>query len=89
MPKATSGPLPLPRTLAGVRTALFEALERLRSGDLSPTEATATSGLAKEIINAAALQLKYEDAYHHGRIGKTLREIELAPDGTLKIAGPK
>lgn len=72
-------PKKLSRTLAGVREALFDALDALRNGSMEPAAARATVDLCKGIVDAASLQLDYEKAYGEKKIGNALRSIELVP----------
>lgn len=72
-------PRALPRTLSGVREALFDALDRLRAGDMKVDEARSTAELCKGIIASAAIQLDFEQAYAKKQIGKDLLRVELVP----------
>jgi hypothetical protein len=72
-------PKKLNRTLAGVREALFDALDRLRDGTMEPTEAKATAELCKGIVESASLQLDYEKAWGQKLIGDKLRAVALVP----------
>ncbi len=45
------------RTSAGLRDALFEAIERVRDGDLEPHAAMAMSTIAKQICNSVQLDI--------------------------------
>lgn len=75
----SEGPKKLNRTLAGVREALFDALDRLREGTIEPPEAKATADLCKGIVDSASLQLDYEKAWGQKLIGDKLKAIELVP----------
>lgn len=73
----------LTRTLAGLREALFDELDRLRSGESDYKRAAATAALAKGILDATSLQLQYEKAWHEKKIGAKLKSIELTDTGHL------
>lgn len=45
------------RTSAGLRDALFDALDSLRNGEIEPGEAKATATVAQQIINTVQLEL--------------------------------
>lgn len=75
----SEAPKVLNRTLAGVREALFEELDRLRNGECDVKRAAATALLCKGIIDSAALQLQYEKAWQEKKISDKLRAIELVP----------
>lgn len=47
------------RTSAGLRDALFDTLDDLRSGKTSPRAAAAVAGLAGQIVNVTRLELHY------------------------------
>jgi hypothetical protein len=76
---AVEKPKKLNRTLAGVREALFDALDQMREGTLEPQHARSTVEICKGIVDAASLQLDYEKAWHEKKIGDKLRGIELVP----------
>lgn len=46
------------RTSAGLRDALFDAIERVRDGDMSPDDAKAISGLAQQICTSVELEIE-------------------------------
>lgn len=46
------------RTSAGLREALFSAMEKLRDGDMMADDAKAFAGLAKEISNTVRLEIE-------------------------------
>lgn len=46
------------RTSAGLRDALFMALEQLRNGDMESGDAKAFAGLAREISNTVRLEIE-------------------------------
>lgn len=48
---------PIERTSAGLRDALFEAMDNLRNGEIEPMEAKALSSLAKEICQTVKLEI--------------------------------
>lgn len=45
------------RTSSGLRDALFDAIERVRDGDMASEDAKAISGLASQIVNTVQLEL--------------------------------
>lgn len=73
----------LTRTLAGLREALFDELDLLRSGQTDYKRAAATAALAKGILDATSLQLQYEKAWREKKVGDRLRTIELTDAGHL------
>lgn len=46
------------QTSAGLRDALFDAMEKLRDGDMVPDDAKAMALLAKEITNTVRLEIE-------------------------------
>lgn len=46
------------RTSAGLRDALFDAMERVRDGDMMAEDAKAISGLASQICNTVQLEIE-------------------------------
>lgn len=46
------------RTSAGLRDALFDAMEKVRDGDMMAEDAKAISGLAGQICNTVQLEIK-------------------------------
>lgn len=68
------------RTLAGVREAMFEAIDALREGRINADSARATAELGKTIITSASLQLEYEKAWADKKISERLRAVELVPE---------
>ena len=46
------------RTSAGLRDALFDAIERVRDGDMAAEDAKALAGLAGQICNTVQLEIK-------------------------------
>jgi hypothetical protein len=49
---------PVVRTSAGLRDALFDALDSLRNGEIEPQEAKATATVAQQIVNTVQLELE-------------------------------
>lgn len=45
------------RTSAGLRDALFDAIEKVRDGDMMAEDAKAISGLAAQICNTVQLEI--------------------------------
>ena len=45
------------RTSRGLRNALFEQLDLLRSGEVTPTQARAVASIATQILNSARLEI--------------------------------
>lgn len=72
-------PVKLNRTLAGVREALFDEMDRLRAGTSEAKDSAVIALLAKGIIDSASLQLQFEKAWHEKKISDRLRAIELVP----------
>ena len=48
------------RSSAGLRDALFDELDALRSGDANPARANATARLASEIIHTVEMELEVQ-----------------------------
>jgi hypothetical protein len=46
------------RTSAGLRDALFDAIDDVRSGRMDPQNAKAIAGLSREIINSVKLEVE-------------------------------
>lgn len=50
------------RTSAGLRDALFDAMEQLQNGEIEANEAKAMASLAREICNTVQLELNVQRA---------------------------
>lgn len=46
------------RTSAGLRDALFDAMERLRDGDMPPEDAKALAALSHQICSTVSLEIE-------------------------------
>ncbi len=46
------------RTSAGLRDALFDAIEKVRDGEMAHEDAKAISGLASQICNSVSLEIE-------------------------------
>jgi hypothetical protein len=57
---------PMARTSIGCRDALFDALDGLRSGTMTPTLANATAKVIGEIVNTVQLELNVAKFVQHG-----------------------
>lgn len=68
MKNAAANTPPVARTSAGLREALFDELDGLRSGRTTPNKANATAKLADQIINTVRMELDVER--HISRIGQ-------------------
>ena len=61
------------RNTQGLRDALFDEIDQLRSGDGDPTRAMAVANLAKQIINIAKVELDFHrEAMRQQEAGRTL-----------------
>lgn len=49
---------PIARTSAGLRDALFDAIEKVRDGDMVAEDAKAVAGLAAQICNTVQLEIQ-------------------------------
>jgi hypothetical protein len=76
---------PVARTSAGLRDALFDAIDGVRSGKLDPHRAKALAGLAREVVNTVKLEIdihklgkpiKAEDAFYIAALPLGQKEIE-------------
>lgn len=73
------------RTSAGLRDALFDAIDGVRGGKLDPHRARAIAGLAREVVNTVKLELeihklgkpiKEEDAFYIAALPLGSKELE-------------
>jgi len=48
------------RTSAGLRDALFNAMEQLREGDIEASDAKAMAALAREIVHSVQLEIEVQ-----------------------------
>jgi hypothetical protein len=53
---------------AGLRSHLFQELERLRSGESNPTQAKAVAVVAEKIIKSVEVQMQYEQLVHQDKL---------------------
>lgn len=64
------------QTTEGLRRALFDQLDQLRNGDITPTVANATARLAEQIVATAQFELQVERHAHDlGKRGNRLDQI--------------
>lgn len=68
MVKVTQEAEKVKRTSAGLRDALFDELDELRSGKSNPAKASAVSRLADTVINTVVMELEVQRTL--GRIGR-------------------
>lgn len=68
------------RSTAGLRDALFNALDDMNAGKKSPTDVIATTRVATAVVATARLEL---DFYKH-----VPRNAASIPDLTLNLSGP-
>ena len=54
----------VPRTSAGLRTALFDELDSLRLGTSNPAKANATAKLATAIVSTVEMELEVQRTMH-------------------------
>lgn len=59
------------KTTAGLRESLFETLEGVKSGKISPAEAKAVAVIAEKIIETADLELRFSSLCAHLDEGNT------------------
>lgn len=71
----------VPRTSAGLRTALFDELDALRGGSSNPAKANATAKLASAIVSTVEMELEVQ------RTMRKLPKAEAAELPTLALAG--
>lgn len=64
------------RTGEGLRDALFDTLDGLRSGSIKPGDAVAASKVACQIINTVKLELEYQTR---------AKDIKPGAIGTLRL----
>lgn len=57
MTKEMNGAAPVVRTSAGLRDALFDALDGLRNGTTNPANANAVSKLADQVVQTVLMEL--------------------------------
>lgn len=76
---------PTDRSAEGLRGAMFEALDLLRSGQITPKEAAARAAVAGQIVKAAEVQLKFEEMCAKGTIPNVgMRRMALATERAEK-----
>jgi hypothetical protein len=71
------------RNSAGLKDALFEAIEALRAGDIEPQEAREIANLSKEIVSVTRLELdvfNYQMTNHLDKADRKLPVLNLAPE---------
>lgn len=59
------------RTTSGLRDALFDEIDQLRSGDGDPTKSLAVAKLAQQIIGTAKVELDFHRTIHAMEANKT------------------
>lgn len=67
------------RTASGLRDALFDVLEGLRSGDISHQQARAAAAVAKEIVHSVEVQVEFEKDKQRDKVPAHLPEMHLVP----------
>lgn len=77
MSKTTNEVEKVKRTSAGLRDALFDELDELRSGKSNPAKASAVSRLADTVISTVCMELEVQKAL--GRNGRMSLETSALP----------
>lgn len=81
--QAENPALVIPRTSAGLRSALFDELDALRGGSSNPAKANATAKLATAIVSTVEMELEV-----HRTMSKIAKPADSAslPPLTLAVA---
>lgn len=72
------------RTTSGLRDALFDEIDELRTGEGDPTKALAVAKLAQQIIGTAKVELDFHRTIHAMEANKTpitLGSLQLGTEG--------
>lgn len=77
----------IPRTMAGLRDNLFEALEKLRDGDLVAQDAREVANLSRVIIESVEVQHSFEADVNGGRVAKALPDMPVVPAIGAEVDG--
>ena len=75
----------IPRTMAGLRDALFEALEKLRDGDILAQDAREMASLARTIIESVEVQIVFETAKTADKLPQHLSDMSVVPPLTQAL----
>lgn len=75
----------IPRTMAGLRDALYDVLERLRDGVMTGDDAAKMAGVAKVIIESVDVQLDFERARLSDEIPSQLSDMNTVPPLTQAL----
>lgn len=68
------------RSSAGLRNTLFETMDKLQKGEITPRHANATANLAAQIVDTVRLELEAEA--QHERLGN---RAEILPPDLLLV----
>ena len=69
----------IPRTMAGLRDALFDTLEKLRDGDMLATDAREMASVARVIIESVEVQVTFEQGKAQDKLPQHLPDMHVVP----------
>lgn len=72
---------PITRSTSGLRTALFEEMEALRSGTSNAQRARSVAMMANSILQSVQVEIEYHK-YVNANQGKVVGENKVVPLGT-------
>lgn len=73
----TKGPTPVSRTSSGLRDAIFDELDAIRSGTSNPTKANAVAKLAASIVETVRMEVEVE------KYARSVDRTKPSPDSPL------
>lgn len=75
----------IPRTMAGLRDALYDVLEKLRDGKMTHLDARQMAGVAKVIIDSVDTQLQFERMKLVDEVPQQLSDMNVVPPITQAL----
>jgi hypothetical protein len=75
----------IPRTMAGLRDALFDVLERVRDQELLAEDAREMANIARVIIESVDVQMDFESQRMASEIPQHLSDMSVVPPLTNAI----
>lgn len=83
-PEVQTAPAPIARTSAGLRDAIFDEIDAVRSGTSNPTRANAVAKLATGIVETVRMEIEVQR--HLRSHGKQEKQETVAPSLGIPLA---
>lgn len=75
----------IPRSASGLRDALFDAIERLRDGNMEAEDAKEIANLSRVILDSVEVQAEFEKHVQQNELPKHLGDMAFVPPLTQAL----